>query len=179
MSNFVVKSVLPALGCVEQDHYDMVETLAPTTDVVDDETIEIVGEKFYAKLSVPRWEKFTVSHADFQTAGLTNDIQILLLPGAGVIERVVMKHSEAFAGTGITAYTISCGIVGNLTKYAGAFNVFQAIGDTVFQLASNPGAETFNAAGVSIRVEATSTDANLDQSTAGSLDIWVLYGACL
>ena len=176
---FQVTDSLPATGCTEQDHYDLIETIIPTAAVVDPGTMEILAGKFYCNLLVPRWKKFTVTHTDLQTAGLTNDIELFTLPGGGIIERIMMKHSEAFAGAGISDYDISVGIAGNLTKYAAAFDVDQAIGDTVFALVANAGCETFNSGGASIRVSAVSVGANLDQTTAGSLDIWVKYGAAI
>jgi len=179
MGTFQTTETLPETGCLRQDIYDLIETIVPTVDVVDDDTIEVLSNKFYAKLLVPRWKKFTVTHEDLQAAALTNDIELFILPAGGIIQGVMMKHSEAFAGTGITDYDISVGIVGTLAKYAAAFDVDQAIGDTVFSLTTTAGAETFAAAGTSIRVAATSVGANLDQSTAGSLDIWVLYGAAI
>lgn len=123
---------------------------------------------------LPKWRKYTVGFADFAAAALENDIELLSLPARGIIHAVKIKHSEAFAGGSINGYTIEVGIVGTLDKYAGAFDVFQAVGDTVFQVTSVVDGEDHGSA-TSIRAEARSIADNLDQATAGSADIWVLY----
>lgn len=162
-----------------EDVYATLRTLRLLQAAFDPLTMEVLAGVAYARLNVPRWKKFTVTYAQLATAGLTNDIQLFILPGAGIIERTMIKHSVAFAGGAISAYTISIGIAANLVKYAAAFNIFQAVADGTFQLTSTAGCETFAAAGTSIRVKATSTTANLDAATAGSVDIWVKYGAAL
>ena len=118
------------------------------------------------------WTKYTVTHTALQAAALTNNIELFSLAAKGVIEAVVIKQSVAFAGTGITAYTVSVGIAGALTEFASAFDVFQAVGDTVNQSSDNLDLENFTSA-TSIKIAATSVGANLDQSTAGSVDVWV------
>lgn len=124
----------------------------------------------------PVWQKYTVSHADLQAAALTNDIELFSLPAKAAIHNVVIKHSVAFAGTGITAYDLSVGIASNLDKYSSAFDVFQAAGSSVGQATAAFDFEDF-VSSTSIRVAATSVGANLDQSTDGSVDIYVLWGA--
>lgn len=121
------------------------------------------------------WKKYTISHTALQAAALSNDIELFSLPAFGAIHNVIIKHSTAFSGTGITAYTLSVGISGNLTKYASAFDVFQATGAGVGQSSSVFDFESMSGA-TSIRLSATSTGANLDQSAAGSVDVYVLWG---
>lgn len=122
----------------------------------------------------PVVQRFTVAHTAFQTAALTNNIELFSLPAKALIERVVIKHSASFTGGAISAYTLSVGIAGTLAKYAAAFNVFQAPGATVLQLTQTEGIESFGAA-TSIRIAATSTTANLNASTGGSVDVYVFY----
>lgn len=117
--------------------------------------------------------KVTKTHTDFQTAGLTNTIQLFSLPTKGMIEKIIIKHSTAFAGTSITAYTFKIGITGTLDKYLAPFDVFQAVGDTVWDGSTALlGIENFGSA-TSIKITATSVGANLDQSTAGDVEIWI------
>ena len=124
-------------------------------------------------LTVPAWTKYTVTYAQLAAGALTNDIQLFSLPARGTVHAVVIKHSASFTGGAIATYTLSVGIAGTLAKYASAFNVFQASGNTVLQ--SSGGAFTENAgAATSVRVAATSTGANLNAATAGSATIWVL-----
>lgn len=132
------------------------------------EEIESVG----TGTSVSIWTKYTVAHTALQAASLTNNIQLFLAPVGTLITGVVIKQSVAFAGTGITAYTISVGITGTLTKYAPAFDVFQAVSETAHETTVESLMAQFGAT-TSIRVAAVSTGANLNQSTAGSVDIWV------
>ncbi len=123
--------------------------------------------------NVPTWIEYTVTHTMLQLAALNNDIELFSLPAGYVIHAVKIKHSVAFAGTGITGYTLSLGIVGNLTKYTSAFDVFQVVGGTIQQLSDTVQTEN-NDVGTSIRLAATSVDANLDQSTTGTVKIKVL-----
>ena len=124
-------------------------------------------------LTVPFWTKYTVTYSQLAAGALTNDIQLFSLPARGTIHAVVVKHSASFTGGAIATYTLSVGITGTLAKYASAFNVFQAPGNTVLQ--SSGGTFTENTvAATSVRVAATSTGANLSAATAGSATIWVL-----
>lgn len=129
-----------------------------------------------ATLASPIWRKYTVGFADLATAATTNNITLVTLPIGAVVHAVKQKHSTAFAGGAISAYTTSVGITGNLTKYAAAFNVFQAVSATAQQITATAGTESHTAA-VALKIAATSTDANLDAATAGSVDVWVLMSA--
>ncbi len=125
-----------------------------------------------ALLGAAGFKKFTITHTQLQAAALTNDIELFSLLAKEEITAVYIKHSIAGAGAGITSYTLSLGLTGELDRYAPAFDIFQVIGNTVFQRSGfNLGVENFGAAN-SVRVAAVA-DANLDNSTAGSFDIWV------
>jgi hypothetical protein len=126
-----------------------------------------------ATTNAPSWREYTVSHTALQTAAMANDIELFSLPAAGIIHAVKTKHSVQFAGTGITDYKLSVGIVGTLAKYSAAWDVDTAVAGTNFQLSSTVGSEDHGAA-TSIRLAATTTGANLDQSTAGTVTVWVL-----
>jgi len=125
--------------------------------------------------TVPKIVKYTVGYAALAAAATTNNITLATIPAKAFVRSVVIKHSTSFSGGSISAYTVSVGITGNLTKYAGAFNVYQATGSTVFQLATTQGIETFGAA-TDLKIAATSTGANLNVASAGSVDVWVEYG---
>jgi parallel beta-helix repeat protein len=126
-----------------------------------------------SKISNQKWIRNVVSHTDLQAAATVNDIELLSLPAAGIIHACKIKHSTIFAGTGITDYKVSVGISGNLTKYHTDFDVDTAVSNTNQSLQFNTGTENHGAA-TSIRVRATSTGANLNASTSGSVTIWVL-----
>lgn len=126
-------------------------------------------------LSVPVWTKYTVLYSDLTTAGTTNNITLLTLPLKTMIHHVAIKHSVAFTGGIISAYTLSVGITGTLAKYLAAFDVFQAVAATTFSASAatiKADLESFGG-GIAIKVAAVSTTANLDAATAGSADIWV------
>ena len=119
----------------------------------------------------PSWTKYTKTFADFSLGALTNTITLFTLPAGGVIHFNKMKHSTAFSGGAITSYVISIGIAGSLTKYAGAFDVFQVVGNTTFQITEGVGSES-HSAGVNITATATASH-NLNTAAAGSCDFWI------
>lgn len=130
------------------------------------------GEGTWASTSTQNWTKYTKTFSNLSDTDTANDIELFSLPAKGVIHEVVIKHTTAFSGGTISAYTISVGIVGNLTKYASAFDVFQATSNTVFQISTSNNMENFGAA-TSIRIAAVSTGDNLNNAAAGSVDVYV------
>jgi hypothetical protein len=118
------------------------------------------------------WKKYTVSYAALSAAALTNDIELFSLPAKHTIHGVVIKHNTPFTGGAISAYTLSVGVVSNLAKFSTAFDVFQAAASNVMQDSANLDTEDI-ASSTSIRLAAISVGANLDQATAGSVDIYV------
>lgn len=119
------------------------------------------------------WAKYTKTYSQLSAAAMTNDVELLSLPARGVIHAVVIKHSASFTGGALADYTVSVGIAGTLNKYASAFNVFQAPGNTTLQTSNSLFSENYGAA-TSVRIAAASTTANLSDATAGSVDVWVL-----
>lgn len=126
----------------------------------------------------PMWVKVGVAipFQIFQTAATTINVNLFTLPIGGIIHGVKIKHSTAFAGTSITAVTLSVGIAGTVAKYASAFDVFQAVSGTAFQLSNTFGAESMTAT-TQMTATMTSTGANLSSLTAGTVDIWALMSA--
>lgn len=124
-------------------------------------------------VDIPAWVKYTVAYSQFSTAALVNSITLLTLPAGGVIHGVKIKHSVAFGGGAISAYTLSVGIVGELEKYASAWDVFQAAVSTYFQMSNVLGSED-HANTAAIKITATAVGANLSAATGGSVDVWVL-----
>lgn len=124
----------------------------------------------------PTWTKYTVTEADLNALSGSSDFVALLTLGAKtLIHSVVIKHSAAFTGGTVSACTVSVGISGTPLKYAPAFNIFQAPGNTVFQTSSVVGMENYGA-GTVIRASFVTTGDTLANLTAGSVDIWVLAG---
>lgn len=131
-----------------------------------------------ANLASPRWVKYTVLAAAFTAASATEDVELFSLVAGGIIQGVKIKHITPFTGGTLSAFTLSVGIVGNLNKYASAFDVFQAAADNTFQI-SNLIASEDHGSVTSIRVEATATDDTVDNATAGTAEIWVLTSAAV
>ncbi len=121
----------------------------------------------------PAWFDYNFTHTDFQAAALTNDVLLYTLPAAYVLHGYRLKTSVAFAGTGITQYQLSMGIVGDLEKYAPLFDVDDAVSAYTYQLLALFNAESYTA-GTALRMQAVSVGANLNQSTAGTCLVQLL-----
>ena len=122
-----------------------------------------------------RWRKFTLTYAQLAAAATTKTIDLFSLPKGHIIHAVQIKHSTAFAGGGLTTYTIQVGITGTLNKYLSAFNVFQTVADAARALQAVALASLASespSAAVAIKVTATGSG-NTDLATAGQVDIWV------
>lgn len=118
------------------------------------------------------WTKYTFPHTAFHAAGLTNDIELFRLAAGGIVHDIKIRHSQQFSGAGITAYTLSVGVNGNLTKYASAFDVTGLPSGTNFQLSISVGSEN-HLQTTSIRL-AAACNVPLNASQAGSVDVWAI-----
>lgn len=129
-----------------------------------------------ARLSpVPTWVRVGsgLGFSKFQTAATTIALNLYSLPAGAVVHAHKIKHSTAFAGTSVTAVTLSVGISGTAAKYAPAFDVFQTVSGTATQLSTTAGTESDSAA-TQITATMTATGANLSALTAGQVDVWAL-----
>lgn len=125
--------------------------------------------------------KVTKTYTDFSDTDTQKDIEIFSLPTGTAIVDVFSRVTTAFSGGAISAYTISVGIAGTLTKYqiandAMAAAAYTAVGTkgTGLTTAGATNVESFTAA-TSIRADANSTTANLNAATQGSIDIYIIY----
>jgi hypothetical protein len=118
------------------------------------------------------WLKYTVAHTALQTASATNDIELVNLPAGKILAGVIIKHSSSFSGGSIASYLLSVGVAEDLSRFASAFNVNQAVSDQIYQSSIVQFIPSF-ATSKSIRVSVTSTGANLSATTSGSVDIWI------
>lgn len=120
------------------------------------------------------WHRYQVSYTSFSASSTTNDVQLFSLLPNMVIEGVIITPAASFTGTGLTGYTVSVGISGNLTKYAIPFDVTQNVGAK--EAYFNMDVESFTSS-KSIRIAAASSGINLDgPMTAGSVYVWVKWG---
>jgi len=126
-----------------------------------------------AQLSNPSWVKITKTFSDFAIPSLTNDIEIYSLPAGAIIQGVLIKAKIPFQGGLMTAYTISVGTVISLIKYASAFDVYQPVGDTTFQLSNNFDIQNWGMP-TSIRAGAISVGDLLDSATMGVVEFYIL-----
>lgn len=120
------------------------------------------------------WYPFEKSYSDFSGAATATAITLFQLPPAGVIEACKIKHSVAFTGGGASAVVIELGTAVDPNKYAGQFDVFQATGSTAYHVVNRIGGESHSIE-TAIPVK-LSADVNLDQLTAGKVEIWVKFG---
>jgi len=116
------------------------------------------------------WIKITKTYSEFSTAATTNTIDLYTLPAKGVLHNTFIKHSSQFQGGGITEYTVSVGITGNLQKYALKTDVFQSVGDQNYGQYVYGAIEDFGNT-VTMKITAESVGANLNAATQGSVDI--------
>lgn len=119
------------------------------------------------------WTKYTLSHAAFQTAALTNNVALITLAAKASVDSILIKTTTAFSGGAISAYNLTVGITGTESKYLTSYSAFAAVAGSNYNVASiNTLGADFNAT-ESIKIFATSVGANLNASTAGSVDVYV------
>jgi hypothetical protein len=181
MSNTLQRQTdLPQTNVTREMIYDLIENLLPTVAMVDNDTLTVLSNQVRIGTPVPRWQKFTVTFAQLAAAATSNSATLFTLPPGGIVHGAKIKHSEEFSGGAISAYTLSVGITGNLTKYTDAFDVFQAPGDAVLAIGDKDmKAETHEGGGTAVLVAAVSTSADLDQADQGAANVWVLWSQAI
>lgn len=120
-----------------------------------------------------QWTKYTQAYTDFSTAATSVELSLATLSAAEVVHGVVIKHSTAFSGGSITSYEVSVGPSGDATKYVDSFDVDQTVASSAFLNTTLMEIEDFAATSI-LAVQAVTVGDNLDQASAGSVDIWVL-----
>jgi hypothetical protein len=136
-------------------------------------SIDLVSPTFLLLTDDFMWTSYTVTYSDLAAAAGSNQITLATLPAKTVLHGVALKHSAAFGGGTIATYTVSVGLAASPTKYASAFNVFQAPGDTVGQLSVGGYVENF-AASTDVKISAVATGGMLNAATSGSVTVWLL-----
>ncbi len=129
--------------------------------------------------------KFTIGYTDLNaTAALTlalslqaqppNATPVFQIPQGGVMLGAMVHHTVAFAGTAITAVSVSLGVLGgSATFFTPAFDILQAVANNTLQQTSMFKSGTVAAA--TVQANFTAVGANLTALTAGSVDIFILY----
>ena len=182
-NNLEVTGSLPETGCTRADIETLIETVNPTSSIVDGSTLKVASNQLAVEVSVPRWQKWTLDYTDFATAALTVQAALFTLQDRGVIHGVKCKHSTAFAGPSLKKATVSVGIAAEPAKYMAPHDVKQAVADDVYQLNMSADGEqhtgTGLGAGTGIVVQLNLIGTNGNSLTAGELDVWVLWSATL
>jgi hypothetical protein len=85
---------------------------------------------------VPACQTVTVPYTDaiFLAAATTADKTLIALPARAKVQGVTIKSTVAFAGTAVSSTTVSVGNgASTYDQHASPYDIFQAVGDTVFQ----------------------------------------------
>lgn len=121
----------------------------------------------------PTWQQFTFNFNTYPGAtGTSFSTGIGVDVGHNrVIHGAIVKHTTPFSGGGITGYTVS--ISGN-TWSTSAFDCFQSVTDAHVQSTQFAQVMDTYSGGVTLAVHINSTGANINQATAGSVNVWLL-----
>lgn len=129
--------------------------------------------------------KFTVPYSDLTSFAATSQ-QIPLvfntlsnipgsfqIPQGGAMCGAKVHATVAFAGPSISAMTVSLGVTGTATFFTAAFDIFQAVGNTVLQETSM--FKSGSAIAVTVLANFVATGANLSALNAGSVDLYIYW----
>ena len=125
---------------------------------------------------VSQWIKITKSYTDFAASALTNTVTLYTPTNQQeVIEAVSYYTPTGFSGGGIATYlmkvqwgTSGTNIIGNTNMLTPAVLSSGFMGSVSTQTQGNP-----DGAGRILTAVLTSTGANLDQATQGTVDFWI------
>lgn len=134
-----------------------------------------------ASTGIPQWTKYTVGYAAIAALGAVTSGTVVFgsLPAKGIPHLWIMKCSTAFAGGTIASLSLGAGFptLGPFT--ASGLDGLAAVDDTNVYPAPASAHQAY-AVGIIDYDSATdielvvNADANLDQLTAGSIDVWIL-----
>lgn len=119
----------------------------------------------------PRWRKFSYTYTDFSNASTSFSVTAFTLLSGEGIDAIVVKHGTPFTGGTITAYTLEIGETGDSDQFSTPFDVFQATSTSTLQVTNSLDVPNIGAT-TDVVVTAKSTGDNLDQATAGTVDIY-------
>ena len=155
------------------------------TDLID-LTVDLGGGNFRSdrlpwavlKLILLGVRRFKISRtfADFTNVVLEQSIEIFELPAGFEFSKIITRHETAWGdgGVNITEVTSKIGVTGELDRYSpgGEFDIFQDVGDTIFDPNRLDVLENWNVT-TSIKATVRSVDDTLDKLTTGALDYYL------
>jgi len=152
-----------------------VEGLKPRSDLLVADQLIIVGNTIGLALHVPFWRKFTKVFGDFSIAGTTSaDVTLVSLGAGAIIEAVWVITTTAFTGGSVSAANISVGISSSdPDDYINDQSIFTATTTTGGEY-STVDFLTANAA-VPILCQVKTVSDDIDNLTAGSVDVYIKY----
>lgn len=130
------------------------------------------GQTLEASVQVP--EKSILLHTDFSAAALTKTVTLHTSILREEIHEVVIDLGTQFAGAGISSLTAEVGIAGDTAKYIMPFDLLQAVGANSNDEGKFSLGRFDLPVGTDIEVLITAVGANLDQLSAGSVNIWLM-----
>ena len=117
------------------------------------------------------WSSMVIPYTSVQTGATSNPIALFTLPPTAMLNGVVVKHSTAFAGSGITDVYSQIGIASDYGKFINDFDVYQSVADSTFDsIMANYIASFANS--TVVYANFVSTGANLSALSAGSLTVY-------
>jgi hypothetical protein len=146
----------------------------PTSDLVDS-TLQVTANQIGLANTAPRWTKYTKGYADFSIASTTSADNTIVSLGAGaVVHLVKVITTTGFTGVGVTAANLSVGITSSdPDDYINDTSVFAA---TTTAGGEYTGTDFLAEDGATpILCQLKTVTANIDQLTAGSVDVWIFW----
>jgi hypothetical protein len=121
--------------------------------------------------STPKWIKITKTYLDFAIEDLANDISIYTLPKMGNVHDIKIVTTEAFSGGTIESYEllVSAAKSSNVRNLSSGSLNGPMLGDNTTLVSEETLLETTD-----IRAFVSSSIGNLDEATAGIVDIYIL-----
>jgi hypothetical protein len=108
-------------------------------------------------------------YSDFAKAATTSDPVLLVrVPPRNVIRNLRTRHRISFTGGAVSACTISIGTVALPEKFASRFDIFQAAGDTTFELVNQLSSESA-ASWTNVYATIYTVGADTDKLVAGQI----------
>lgn len=120
------------------------------------------------------WTADVLGFAALQVPALVNHFPLITLPAGAMLTGLAVKHSQAFSGAGITDVNVALGVVADYGEFINNFDVFQAVGDQVFDNSEMNFIGSW-ATPTTIYLSTTAVGANLTALAAGSLTVWSKY----